>query len=175
MPSFPNAFVKFPWIKECLNAKQLFQPLVNLLVLTGIYYNGCMPFRLTCPQTLICSSGCFLFTVIAHTSLLVPTDISFSLPWPVQTKPSTQMFSYHQHSPHNITCPYKHLLSSVAVHGPTRPQDIYFSLTSPTQAYLTTQMLSSLCHGLHKSTCPYWHFLFTDLAQTGFLIHADAF
>ena len=66
--------------------------------------------------TLIHSSGCFLFTVIAHTSLLVPTDFSFSLLWPVETKPSTRMFSYHQHNPHNITCPCKHLLSSVAAY-----------------------------------------------------------
>ena len=47
--SFPNAFVKFSWIKECLNAKHLFQPLPNLPVRADVYYHSRMPLRLTCP------------------------------------------------------------------------------------------------------------------------------
>ena len=39
--------------------------------------------------------GVFFFTVIARTNLLVPADVSFPLPWPIQTKPSTRTFSYH--------------------------------------------------------------------------------
>ena len=58
-------------------------------------------------QTMIRSSGCFLFTVIACTSLLVPAYIFLSLSWRVQTKPSTRTFSYHWHSTHKITSPYK--------------------------------------------------------------------
>ena len=38
--------------------------------------------------------GVFFFTVIARTNLLVPADVSFPLPWPIQTKPSTRTFSY---------------------------------------------------------------------------------
>ena len=74
--------------------------------------------------TLICSSGCFLFTVIAPTSLLAPADISFSLLQPVQTKPSTRMFSYHRHSPHKITCPYKQVFTFLcrSLQRPTRSQ-----------------------------------------------------
>ena len=74
--------------------------------------------------TFIRSSRCFLFTVIARTSLHIPADISFSLSWPVQTKPSTLMFSYHQHSPQKITCPYKQgfTFPCGSLHRPTRPQ-----------------------------------------------------
>ena len=64
-------------------------------------------------QTLIRSSGRFLFTVIARTSLLVQADISFSL-----------SFSYHRHNPHKITCPYKQMFTSLcrSLHRPTHPQ-----------------------------------------------------
>ena len=73
--------------------------------------------------TLIRSSGYFLFTVIARTSLLVPADIFFSLSWPVQTKPSTRMSSYHWHSPNKITCPYKQAFTFLyrSLHRPTHP------------------------------------------------------
>ena len=75
-------------------------------------------------QTLIHSSGCFLFTVIACTSLLVQADISFSLLWPIQTKPSTLTFSYHRHNTHKITCLYKQTFTFLcrSLHRPTRPQ-----------------------------------------------------
>ena len=126
-------------------------------------------------QTLIRSSGCFRFTVIARTSLLVPANISFSLSLPVQTKPSTRIFSQHQHSPHKITCPTdRRLLSSVAAYiGQLVDKDIHFSSISPTQAYLATQTLSSFCRDLHRPTCPCGHFLFTDIARTGQLVHTD--
>ena len=161
MLSFPNAFVKFPWIKECLNPKHLFQILANLAVRAEVYYYGRVQLRLTCPHRhWFVHLGVFFFIVIACTSLLVWAGISFSLWWPVQTKPYTRTFSFHWHNPHKITCLYKNgrLLSSVAAYiGQLVHKDIYFLPTSPTQAYLPTQTLSSLCHGLHRSTCPYGH------------------
>ena len=75
-------------------------------------------------KTLIRSSGGFLFTDIAPTSLLVPADVAFSLSWPMQTKPSTRTFSYLRHNPHKITCPYKQTFNFLchSLHKPTRPQ-----------------------------------------------------
>ena len=107
-------------------------------------------------QTLIRSSGCFLFTVIVGTSLLVQTDISFSLSWLVQTKSYTRTFSYHPHNPHKITCPYiqtftflcnsllrltgpqGHLLFTDISHtGLLAHTDAFYPLSQPTQANLS--------------------------------------
>ena len=145
MLSFPNAFVKFPWIKECLNAKHLFQTLANLPVRADVYYYGRMQLRLTCPHRhWFVHLGVFFFTVIARTSLLVRAGISFSLWWPVQTKPNIRMFSYHRHNPQKITCPYK-------------------------------RTFTFLCHSLHKPTSPQGHLRFTDISHTGLPAHYRRF
>ena len=52
-----------------------FNPNTDLLVHTDIFFILCR-----CPFKLIRPSRRFLFTVIAHTSLLVPAEVSFPLP-----------------------------------------------------------------------------------------------
>ena len=100
--SFANAFVKFLWIKECLDAKHLFQLLANLPVRGDVYYYCHVPLRLTCSHRhWFVHMGVSFYR---HSSQkLVQANISFSLSWPAQTKPSTGTFS----NPHKITYPYK--------------------------------------------------------------------
>ena len=109
-------------------------------------------------QTLIRSSWCFLFTVIARPSLVVLAYIFFSMSWPVQTKPSTRMFSFHRRSPHKITYPCKQAFVFLycSLHRQTRPQG--HLLFTDISHLLPTKMFSSLWHGLHRSICPYGHF-----------------
>ena len=98
---------------KCLrNRRVLLSHATDLLVHTD------SPFRLIRP------SGRFLFTVIARTSLLVPADVSFLLPWPIQTKPSTRTFSYRSHSPQRLSCPHIQAFTFLcrSLHRPTRPQ-----------------------------------------------------
>ena len=75
-------------------------------------------------QILIRSSGCFLFIAIACASFLVQVDISFSLSWPVQTKPCKQTFSYYRHNQQKITYPYKQTFTFLCcgLHRPVHPQ-----------------------------------------------------
>ena len=75
-------------------------------------------------QTLIRSSGCFLFTIIARTSLLVQVETSFSLSWPLQIRPFRQTFSYHRHNPHKVTRLYKQTFTFLccSLNRSTRPQ-----------------------------------------------------
>ena len=116
------------------------------------------------------SSGCFLFTVIVRMSLFVPAGIFFSLSWPVRTKSSTRMFSYHRHSPHKITCPYKQAFIFLyrSLHRPTRPQGyLLFTDISHSDLLAHTDVLQPLARST-QPTCPYGHFLFTDIAHTGF-------
>ena len=107
-------------------------------------------------QTLIRSSGRGFFTVIACTSLLAPAYFSFSLSWPIQTKPSTRTFSYNRHSPRKITCPYNPLLQ-------------------PTQANSSTRTSTFHQHLPHRLTCPYRRFLASVTAHTGQPVHMDNF
>ena len=115
-------------------------------------------------QTLFRSSGCFFFTIIARTRLLVQAEISFSLSWPLQTKPFGQTFSYHRHNPHKVTRPYKQTFTFLfcSLNRSTRPQ-----------GHL---LLTEISHtGLLAHTDAFQPFLFTDVAHTGFLIYADTF
>ena len=145
-------------------------------------------------QTLIRSSGRFLFTVIARTSLLVPADISFYLSRPIQTKPSIQMFSYQRHGPHKITCPYKQAFTFLcrSLHRSTRPQrhllftdishtgllahtDVFQLRVRPTQAYLSIWTFYFHLHSLHMLSHPRRRFLASAATYTGQFVHTEIF
>ena len=97
----------------------------------------CGPFRLTRPR------GRFLSTVIAHTDLIVHTDVCFPLPRSIQANPSTQMFSSPQRTQF---CPRGHL---EATH-----------LSSPHRAHSCPQRhleATYLSHELGAHSCPQGH------------------
>ena len=115
--SFPNNFVRFPWIKEFsyatpseitrTNKHVFFLHPTHAYSSTKIFsnpYHG--PFRPTCPH------GCFFFPIIIHhRGLLVYTDALFPLPRPIRANPSTCTFSFHWHSTGSLTRPHRHFLS----------------------------------------------------------------
>ena len=82
MLSFPNAFTRFPRIKESSNAKHLFKPPANLPEQADMYFFR-IAHRLTRPQRpFLCRGqymrtrprGCFLSTDIAQTGYVIDTD-----------------------------------------------------------------------------------------------------
>ena len=89
------------------------------------------PFRLTCPR------GRFLSTVIAHTGLLLHTDVFVILQRPIQVNPSTRTFSFHWLSPHKLN-----------------RSDFFFPLPQPTQANSSRQIIYFYWHSPHRLNRP---------------------
>ena len=100
----------------------------DLLFLTDIFFSLCRLSRRS-----ICPSVC------CHSAVL--TDVSYSLPWPIQAKPSTRTFFYHRYSPHRLTCPRAFQL-----------------LSRPTQINLSTQLFYFHWHSSHT-------LIYTDVFQ----------
>ena len=131
-----------------------YQP--DLLTQTFFFHILCRrPFRL------IHSSGHFLLTVIARTSLLVPADVFF----PSAVAYTDQIVDTDVFLP--LTWPTQ---ANLFIHT-----DVYSPLLQPTQTNSFTRPFSFHWHSPHRLTHSHRCFLASVAAYTGQLVHMDVF